>query len=97
MGEPKNAKPQEATDAKHGKIDMSKRKMGSIPKDTPTKAPHSGTKEMDLSDVDNDNKENYQDASFKKNETGMKNIDFIKAGEDYSLQKVYKKPDNAGE
>lgn len=97
MAEPTNDKKRELTDVKKGKIDMHQRKQGETPKETFMDAPKNGVQEMDLNDVDNENKSNYQADKIARKLPETKNIDFGKMHDDFSLIKDAKKKPGAGE
>lgn len=107
MAEPKNTKKRKVLPGnKESKLDMHQRKQGELPKQVDKTKDQKycgtdmreGTQEMDLADVDNDNKEDYNGYKVGKDkEDTYKNTDFFKLGEDHRLIVDAAKKPGAGE
>jgi hypothetical protein len=91
---------------KKSKIDLKgiERKQGALspakdakPKNKFDNAHPETQQEMDLGRVDNDNRGSYNGETIKKQEPTMKNFDFNKAHDDFTLIKDSKKKPGAGQ
>lgn len=97
MAEPTNTKPRKLVDVKKGKLDLSQRKQGSTPKAVDMEAPKPGMEAMNLGDVDNENKEDYNEKVGPRQKADWHNVDFDKLHNDFELIKDAKKKPHAGE
>lgn len=102
MAEPTNTKRRCAIEMKDGKIDLSKRKQGELPKGSDAKGKDDGRsapkyeQEMDLAKVDNDNRE-INDTPKKVNYgPKFKTDELFRLADDHSLTVVSKKKSGAG-
>lgn len=95
--EPTNSKKRELMDVKKGKLDLHQRKQGETPKFVDMDAPKSGEEAMNLGDVDNENKENYNATSLDRKKQSWKNADFDKLHDQFELIKDSAKKKGAGQ